>query len=69
MIAGRGLPPGTDDCAAADCTSIADANDLAAAPGLYRAPASGDLRLAGGRAAPSPQLPEFGWADSGGVAP
>jgi hypothetical protein len=69
VIAGRGLPPGTDDCAADDCRAIADVNDLAAATGLFRDPAAGDLRLADGRTAPDPQIPEFGWADSGGVAP
>ena len=61
MIAGRGLPPGVD--------GIDGGNDLAAAPGLFRDPARGDLRLTAGRSAPEVQLPEFGWADSGGVAP
>jgi hypothetical protein len=69
LIAGRGLPPGVDDCTAEDCAAIADRNTLDAAPGLFRAPARGDLRLSAGVAAPAPSLPSFGWGDSGGVRP
>ena len=61
VVAARGLPAGVD--------GIGDRNDLSAAPGLFRDPARGDLRPAAGRAEPSVQLPELGWADSGGVAP
>jgi hypothetical protein len=60
VIAGRGLPAGFE---------ATDGNDLSAAPGLFRDPAHGDLRLADGRAAPDVQLPEFAWSDSGGVSP
>ena len=66
LIAGRGLPPGTDDCAADDCRAIAERNDLGAGTGLFRDPARGDLRLAGGRAAPAPELPVRDPGDSGG---
>ena len=45
------------------------AQHLDAAPGLFRAPAQGDLRLAAGQTAPDPALPSFGWDDSGGVRP
>jgi hypothetical protein len=45
VIAGRGLPSGVDDCVAADCAAIAERNTLDARPGLFRAPARGDLRL------------------------
>ena len=61
VIAGRGLPAGVD--------GIDAGNDLSAAPGLFRDPARGDLRLAAGRSAPSVELPEVGWSDSGGVSP
>ena len=57
LIAGRGLPAGTEDCSAPDCGSIGERNTLSAAPGIYRAPASGDLRLSPGRSAPNPALP------------
>jgi hypothetical protein len=33
-IAGRGLPPGTDDCTAPDCAAIAELNVLNAEPGF-----------------------------------
>lgn len=69
VIAGRGRPAGVDDCAAPDCRAIASRNKLNAAPGLFRAPARGDLRLARGLRAPSPSLPALRWTDSGGVAP
>jgi hypothetical protein len=69
LIAGRGLPAGVDDCAAPDCGAIADRNSLSATPGVFRAPARGDLRLSPGYTAPSPVLPEIGWADAGGVQP
>ena len=59
LIAGRGLPPGTD----------AGSNTFDAAPGLFRAPSRGDLRLRSGVAAPAVTLPAFGWSDSGGIYP
>jgi hypothetical protein len=69
LIAGRGLPAGSDDCAAEDCAAIGSRNTLDARSGLFRAPLSGDLRLAPGRSAPAPTLPEVAWDDSGGVRP
>ena len=69
LIAGRGLPSGTDDCAAEDCGAIGSVNTLDAPPGLFRAPLRDDLRLASGRRAPNPALPAFGWDDAGGVRP
>jgi hypothetical protein len=67
LIAGRGLPTGTEECGG--CGDVAGSNMLDASPGLFRAPARGDLRLRPGRAAPAPVLPEFDWSDSGGVYP
>jgi hypothetical protein len=58
LIAGRGLPAGTDDCSAPDCGSIAERNTLSAAPGLFRAPARGDLRMSPDYSAPDPALPQ-----------
>ena len=69
LIAGRGLPTGTEDCASDDCAAIGSRNTLDAGTGLFRAPARGDLRLAAGHTAPAPALPSFGWDDSGGVHP
>jgi hypothetical protein len=69
LIAGRGMFTGADECAAPDCRAIADRNSLSAAPGLYRAPERGDLRLRAGISAPRPALPEVSWADAGGVHP
>jgi hypothetical protein len=69
LIAGRGLPTGTEACAADDCAAIADRNELAARPGLFVAPDRGDLRLRAGYSAPAPVLPAVGWSDAGGVAP
>jgi hypothetical protein len=57
LIAGRGLPTGVDDCAAEDCAAIEERNTLSARPGLFRAPARGDLRLRDGVDAPDPALP------------
>jgi hypothetical protein len=69
LIAGRGLPAGTDDCVAEDCAAIGSRNTLDARPGLFRAPLRGDLRLAPGIAAPAPVLPGLAWDDAGGVQP
>lgn len=69
LIAGRGLPTGVEECAAPDCSEIAARNSLDASPGLFRAPAQGDLRLRAGVQAPVPVLPSFEWGDSGGVDP
>jgi hypothetical protein len=65
LIAGRGLPTGADECAAPDCAALADRNSLAAPPGIFRAPARGDLRLSPGYSAPDPALPAIDYADAG----
>jgi len=57
LIAGRGLPTGVDECAAADCGALAERNALSASSGLFRRPTRGDLRLRAGRRAPDPVLP------------
>jgi hypothetical protein len=67
LIAGRGLPSGVEECGG--CGEVAGANVLDAAPGLFRSPRRGDLRLRAGLAAPAPVLPTFDWSDSGGVYP
>jgi hypothetical protein len=67
LIAGRGLPSGIEECGG--CGDVAGGNALAAAPGLFRAPARGDLRLRVGVTAPAVTLPAFDWSDSGGVYP
>jgi hypothetical protein len=67
LFAGRGLPSGVEECT--DCGDVAGRNVLDAAPGLFRAPARGDLRLRSGVVAPSVTLPSFDWSDSGGVYP
>jgi hypothetical protein len=59
IIAGRGLPSGVDGCASPDCAQIDRLNALDARPGLFRAPARGDLRLAPGVNAPRPVLPDL----------
>jgi hypothetical protein len=59
LIAGRGLPTGVDDCAAPDCGELGQRNSLDAAPGLFRAPAQGDLTLSSGVSAPDPALPDL----------
>ncbi len=69
LIAGRGLPTGTEDCGADDCSALAQRNELGARPGLFVAPGRGDLRLSGGRSAPVPVLPALDWSNSGGVWP
>lgn len=69
LVAGRGLPAGTDDCTAPDCANPRARNTLDAAPGLYEDPGAGKFALAGGRSAPAPALPRLSWKDSGGVAP
>jgi Right handed beta helix region len=65
LIAGRGLPTGADECAAPDCSALADRNDLSAGSGLFRAPGRGDLRLRPGLRAPDPVLPAIDWSDAG----
>jgi hypothetical protein len=67
LIAGRGLPTGTEDCSG--CGDVGAANVLDAGPGLFRRPGRGDLRLRSGLTAPAPVLPVFDWSDSGGVYP
>jgi hypothetical protein len=69
LIAGRGLTPGVDDCAADDCAAIGERNTLDAAPGIFQAPERGDLRIAAGYEQPNPELPALDWSDSGGIAP
>jgi hypothetical protein len=69
LIAGRGLPTGADECDAADCRDLEARNILNAAPGLFRDPSRGDLRLRDGVGTPAPAMPELGWTDAGGVAP
>jgi hypothetical protein len=69
LIAGRGLPTGTDECDAEDCRAIGSRNTLDARPGLFRAALRGDLRMAPGLTAPAPALPALTWEDAGGVRP
>jgi hypothetical protein len=57
IIAGRGMPEGTDDCEAPDCRELATRNELSAPPGLFEAPTRGDLRLRAGIREPRPALP------------
>jgi hypothetical protein len=69
LIAGRGLPNGVDDCVAPDCRELAGRNRLAARPGIFQAPAHGDLRLRSGYREPKPTLPTLSWNDAGGAQP
>ena len=65
LIGGRGLPSGAEECAAPDCGALGDRNTLSALPGLFRAPARGDLRLRRGRSAPRPALPAIDYGAAG----
>jgi len=65
LIAGRGLPTGTEECTAPDCRALAERNTLSAATGLFREPTRRDLRLRSGRSAPTPVLPSFSETDLG----
>jgi hypothetical protein len=65
LIAGRGLPTGAEECAAPDCSALADRNSLSAPTGIFRAPDRGDLVLRSGYTAPDPSLPSIDFAGSG----
>jgi hypothetical protein len=68
VIAARGLPTGLEDCDAPGCAGYERLNPPVA-PGVFRAPTSGDLRLRAGLDMPRPVLPRVDWADAGGVRP
>jgi parallel beta helix pectate lyase-like protein len=65
LIAGRDLDAGVDECVASDCSELATRNELSARPGIFEAPARGDLRLRAGYREPAPTLPTPSWADAG----
>ena len=62
VLAGRGLPTGTEECGG--CGDVAASNQVDAAPGLFRDPEHGDLRFAPGREVAPASLPVLGWEDA-----